>query len=74
MFGSYSIDNNQTDDQSGFEERQDGVLDHLADVDDRAEVDLFDNGVPHHHQTKVYSAHEPAPCSLCNPLLIFCRF
>ena len=53
MFGSYSNDNHQTDEQSGFEEHQDGVLDHLADADDRAEVDLFDNGMSRHYQTKV---------------------
>ena len=74
MFGSYSNDHNQTDEHSGFEEHQDGVLDHLADVDDRAEVDLFDNGVLHHHQTRVHSALESAPCSLCNHAMVFCRF
>ena len=53
----FNHDNSQGEEQSGFQEYPDGLLDHLAEAEDRAELDLFDNG---NNNVKEHVAYMPS--------------
>ncbi len=51
MFSNPTADSPQDAEPSGFHEFSDGLLDHLAEANERVELDLFDNREHAAHQS-----------------------